>query len=172
MGYLFVSNIILRSLAFAFLVITLGLTGSLINGQAFGRPQVNFIMFTSVFGLLFGVLYQVLALFISALAFPIVLAALDFLNTVFTFSGATALAVAIRVHSCTNVQYLNSNSVAQGSTDRCRKAQADTAFTYFAFIVFLVALVLSISTGFREGWGNIPIRKRPARPGPSMSQVA
>ncbi|KAK9388173.1 marvel domain-containing protein [Lipomyces mesembrius] len=123
MGALFISNIVLRSLLFTFLVITLGLTGSLIAGQIFGNPQVNFMMFASVFGLLFGAFYGFIALFVTGVAFPFAIAVVDFLVAVFAFAGATALAVAIRVHSCTNDRYLDSNKVAQGSTDRCRKAQ-------------------------------------------------
>ncbi|KAK9354233.1 membrane-associating domain-containing protein [Lipomyces doorenjongii] len=158
MGALFISNIVLRSLLFTFLVITLGLTGSLIAGQIFGTPQVNFMMFASVFGLLFGAFYGFIALFVTGIAFPFAIAVVDFLVTVFAFAGATALAVLIRVHSCTNHVYLDFNKVAQGSTDRCRKAQADTVFMYFAFVVALISLILSISTGIRAGWGTVPSR--------------
>ncbi|KAK9329367.1 membrane-associating domain-containing protein [Lipomyces starkeyi] len=159
MGALFISNIILRSLLFAFLAITLGLTGSLIAGQNFVTPQVNFMMFASVFGLVFGAFYGFISLFVTGIAFPFALAIVDFLVTVFAFAGATALAVVIRVHSCTNHAYLDSNKVAQGSTSRCRKAQADTSFMYFAFIVALISLVLSISLGIRSGWGTVPGRR-------------
>ncbi|KAK9376182.1 membrane-associating domain-containing protein [Lipomyces chichibuensis] len=169
MGGLFISNIVLRSLLFAFLVITLGLTGSLIAGQNFGTPQVNFMMFASVFGLLFGALYGFIGLFLTGMAFPFAVAVVDFLVTVFAFAGATALAVVIRVHSCTNDLYLNTNRVAQGSTSRCRKAQADTVFMYFAFIVSLIALILSITTGFRTGWGTVPSRHGAAAPAPAAA---
>jgi len=175
MGAIFITNIALRSLLLVWLVITLGLTGSLIEGQNFGVSQVNFMMFASVFGILFGALYGVVSLFLSFMAFPIVIAALDFLNCVFTFAAATALAVVIRNHSCTNDNYINNNRVAQGNTGRCRKAQADTTFMYFAFLTFLVSLVLSITQGLRQGWGALPSRTKtpaPARTGPSMSQVA
>ncbi|KAK9473165.1 membrane-associating domain-containing protein [Dipodascopsis tothii] len=171
MGALFVSNGVLRGLTLVFLVICMGLTGSLIQGQDFGVPQVNFVMFACVFGLLFGVLYTFAAMFISAIAFPAVIALFDFLNAVFCFAGATALAVAMRVHSCTNHSYINSNKVSQGSTDRCRKGQADTVFLYFAFLTFLASLVLSISVGMREGWGTLPSKKS-VRPAPTMTQVA
>ncbi|KAK9464409.1 membrane-associating domain-containing protein [Lipomyces arxii] len=172
MGAMFITNVVLRCLLFVFLTICMGLTGSLINGAMFGNPQVNFMMFASAFGLLFGCMYGILAMFISFLAFPFVIAAIDFLVCVFAFSGATALAVAIRVHSCTNDAYVMSNKVAQNSTDRCRKAQADTVFMYFSFICALVALVVSISSAMRTGWGTLPSKSRPAAaPAPVMAQV-
>ncbi|KAK9367969.1 membrane-associating domain-containing protein [Lipomyces kononenkoae] len=182
MGVLFISNVVLRTLLLVFLAITLGLTGSLIATQIFGIPQVNFMMFASVFGLLFGAFYGLASLFLTGIAFPFAIALFDFLVTVFTFAGATALAVAIRVHSCTNTNFLIVNRVAQNSTSRCRKAQADTCFMYFAFIVSLIALILSIITAMRSGWGTLPTKRgrgaapapataaAPARP-PTMTQV-
>jgi len=174
MGALFITNSVLRGLQFIFLVICLGLTGSLIENQFHHVNSVNFMMFASVWGLLFSVFYGLAALFISALAMPMILAVCDFLTVVFTFTAATALAVAIRVHSCGNHLYLNSNKVAQGSSNRCRKAQADTAFMYFAFFAFLASLIITAMIGFREGWGNIGTRRNTANnaPRPSMTQVA
>jgi len=171
MGGLFITNTVLRGLEFIFLIICLGLTGSLIHNQFFGVSQVNFMMFASVWGMLFGVLYGFAALFISVLAMPMVVALVDFLTVVFTFAAATALAVATRVHSCSNHYYIDYNKVAQGSTDRCRKAQADTAFMYFAFFTFLASLIISTTIGFREGWGSLGSKKSTA-PRPSMTQVA
>jgi len=171
MGALFITNTVLRGMEFVFLVITLGLTGSLIENQFFGDSRVNFMMFASVWGLLIGVFYGFAALFISVLAMPMIIVLVDFLTAVFTFSAATALAVAIRVHSCSNHFYIDNNKVAQGSSDRCRKAQADTAFMYFAFFTFLASLIISVTIGFREGWGAFGPRKSTA-PRPSMTQVA
>ncbi|KAK9453711.1 membrane-associating domain-containing protein [Dipodascopsis uninucleata] len=173
MSALFISNITLRSLIFVFMVICMGLTGSLISTANTGNPQVNFLMFASAFGLLFGAFFGFATSFLSFLNFPMVNAILDFMNAVFAFAGATALAVNLRVHSCTNQDYIRANSVSQGSTDRCRKAQADTVFMYFGFVAFLVSLVLSITTGFRNGWGNMPRRAvTTTSTRPSMSQVA
>ncbi|KAK9237804.1 membrane-associating domain-containing protein [Lipomyces kononenkoae] len=168
MGVLFITNVVLRLLLLVFLAITMGLTGSLIATQIFGNPQVNYMMFASTFGLIFGAFYPFVSLFISPIAFPIAIALCDFLVAVFTFAGATALAVAIRVHSCTNVNYIRANRVAQGATSRCRKAQADTSFMYFAFVVALIALIISISNGIRTGWGTLPTRRaRGAAPAPA-----
>ncbi|CAM9023391.1 hypothetical protein WICANDRAFT_65819 [Wickerhamomyces anomalus NRRL Y-366-8] len=138
-----IADISLRGLNFVFLVIVLGLTGSLIAGQSRHNPQVNFALFAAVFGLVTSSFYGIIANFVSFLAWPLVIFIIDFLNFVFTFAGATALAVAIRTHSCTNQSYLDDNKVTQGSTDRCRKAQAVVAFLYFSFFTFLASLVFS-----------------------------
>lgn len=139
-----IADLALRGLNFAFFVIVLGLTASLIAGQKHTHARVNFALFTSIFGILFSSFYLVLAAFIQAFAWPIILFVLDLLNFVFTFAAATALAVGIRTHSCTNKHYLNSNAILEGSTDRCRKAQALVAFLYFSFFIVLANLVFSV----------------------------
>ncbi|ODV90382.1 hypothetical protein CANCADRAFT_56918 [Tortispora caseinolytica NRRL Y-17796] len=165
------TNSTLRVLNFVWLVIVLGLVGNLIDTQNHVNPQVNFCIFAAVFGLLFGVFYGVLAQFFSALAFPILLTSFDFLNVVFTFAGATSLAVAIRTHSCSNMDYVNSNAVTQGSSMRCREAQAATAFLYFSFFTFLASLILSAVAITRNGL-SLPSRRSAPRGGvPTMSQV-
>ncbi|KAK9323736.1 membrane-associating domain-containing protein [Lipomyces orientalis] len=169
MGALFITNIVLRSTLFVFLVITLGLTGSLIHDQAFSVSQVNFMMFASVFGLVFGAFYGFIALFLAGVAYPFAVAVVDFLVTVFTFAAGTALAVVLRVHSCSNDAYVASNKVAQGSSDRCRKAQADTAFMFFAFGVALTSLILALVSGFSHGWGHLPRKQRAGATGPSAA---
>lgn len=156
------------------LVIALGLTGSLINGSNHQNPQVNFGLFAAIFGLLFGVFYGLGAALIEVLAFPIVIAVVDFLDFVFLFSGATAIAAAIGVHSCTNDKYLDTNTVTQGSTGRCRKAQCAVAFLYFGFFTTVALLVYTVSNVFRVGAFTLPSRRRasPPRTGiPTMSQV-
>lgn len=166
-----IADIALRGFNFAFLVIVLGLTGSLIAGQDRHNPQVNFALFAAVFGLVTSSFYGILANFISFLAWPLILFALDFLNFVFTFAGATALAVAVRTHSCTNHSYLDGNKVAQGSTDRCRKAQASIAFLYFSFFLFLGSLVLS-TYGLLSGGafgGRVSRRSAPKTGIPTIS---
>lgn len=164
---------VLRGVLALFLVITLGLTGSLIATQNHVNPQVNFGLFASVFGMVFGVLYGIGAAFIEALAFPIVIAVLDFFNFVFLFSAATAIAVAIRVHSCTNETYVKFNTVAQDSEGRCRKAQASVAFLYFSFFTILALFVYSVGNVMRNGAFSLPTSRRaPPRTGlPTMTQV-
>ncbi|CAR24394.1 MARVEL domain-containing protein [Lachancea thermotolerans] len=163
----------LRALNFAFLVIILGLTGSLAaTHKTHNNPQVNFAIFTAAFGLLFDSLYAIPANFVSALAWPLLIAVFDFLNFVFTFAAATALAVAIRTHSCTNQDYLDSNTVTQGSTDRCRKAQASVAFLYFSFFIFLAKLGLSLVNLISVGAFGAGSSRRTGNVGvPTISQV-
>lgn len=140
-----IGDSILRALNFVFLVIILGLTGSLAaNTNYQSNPQVNFAVFAAAFGILTSSIFGILAYFIAALAWPVLLAILDFLNTVFTFAAAAALAVAIRVHSCSNSDYVSDNKVAQDSSDRCRKAQASTAFLFFSFFLFLASTIFSL----------------------------
>lgn len=135
----------LRLVNFVFLVIILGLTGSLIHGSDNGtHSRVNFALFASVFGLLFDSIYAILANFVTLFTWPILLFVLDFLNFVFTFAAATALAVGIRCHSCNDQSYLDGNSIINGSEDRCRKSQASIAFLYFSFFIFLAKLVFDV----------------------------
>ncbi|GME80330.1 unnamed protein product [Ambrosiozyma monospora] len=163
----------LRTINFIFLVIILGLSGSLAattNTQH--NPQVNFVVFAAAWGLLTSTFYGIAANFFSFLASPLFLTITDFLNTVFTFAGATALAVAIRCHSCTNDSYVNKNKVAQGDKNRCRKSQATVAFTYFSFFVFLFSLAISAISITKNGLLGYNSRPKVARTGvPTMSQV-
>ncbi|KAK7205414.1 membrane-associating domain-containing protein [Myxozyma melibiosi] len=170
MGALFISFATLRVLVIFFMTVTMGLIGSLMAHQSYGTPQINFMIFASIWGLLFSGLFGVFCLFVSILAFPIVLLILDFLTLVFSFAGATALAVLIRVHSCTDESFLKSNRVMEGSTDRCRKAQASDVFMYFTFICSLVLVILHVSSGFRNGWGGAT-KSVPAPARPTMAQV-
>lgn len=136
---------ILRAVNFAFLVILLGLVGKLIQSSTSGHhnSRVNFCMFAAAFGVVADSFYGILANFFVPFAFPIILLILDFLNFVFTFTAATALAVGIRTHSCLNQHYLDHNRITLGSTSRCREAQAVVAFFYFSFFIFLFKMVMS-----------------------------
>lgn len=166
-----IGDVVLRIVNFVFLVIALGLTGSLAaTTRTQHNPQVNFCVFAAAFGILFSSIYGVLAYFIAALAWPVILFIFDFLNAVFLFAAATALAAAIRCHSCNNNSYVDSNKVTQGSTGRCRKAQASTAFLYFSFFIFLASCVFS---GIAVGKGGMFAgRSRSRGVGvPSVSQV-
>lgn len=163
----------LRVVLLVFLIIAMALVGSLIENQTHVNPQVNFAIFSTAFGILFGVFYGLAAGFIEVLAFPIAIFVVDFLDFVFTFAAACALAAAIRCHSCSNQQYVDNNTVTQGSSGRCRKAQAAVAFLFFSTFITIVQLILSGSTVFSAGPFSLPSRKRsPARTGlPTMSQV-
>lgn len=166
-----IGDTILRGVNFVFLVIALGLTGSLAATTIKQlNPQVNFGVFATAFAILTSTFYGVLAYLFAAFAWPVVLAIFDFLNIIFTFAAATAIAAAIRVHSCSNKSYLDSNNVAQGSSGRCRKAQASVAFIYFSFFIFLASGIFSIISVLKGGlFGG---RSKTPRVGvPSVSQV-
>ncbi|QPG74710.1 hypothetical protein FOA43_002043 [Brettanomyces nanus] len=163
----------LRAVNFIFLIIVLGLSGSLAATTVYqSNPQVNFCVFAAAWALLTSTIYGALAYFISFLASPLFLVIFDFLNFVFTFAAATALAVAIRVHSCSNSTYLDNNNVAQGSSDRCRKSQATVAFLYFSFFVFLFSLVMQFLNLGKNGIFGSSYSGKSARTGvPTMAQV-
>lgn len=133
----------LRATNFVFLILILALIGSLIATQKSSNSRVNFAIFTAIFGLVSDSFYGIFANFSSAFTWPVILFTWDFLNFIFTFSAATALAVGTRTHSCGNKEYLDSNGIAEGSSDRCHKAQASTAFLYFSFFIFVVKLAMS-----------------------------
>lgn len=166
----------LRGVMFVFLIIVLGLTADLIHTQDRQNPQVNFALFSSIFGILFGVFYGLASNFVSVLGYPIIVASIDFLDFVFTMAGATAVAAAIRCHSCRNMDYVNSNSITQGSSDRCRKAQATVAFLYFCVFLSIAQILLSVKRMSSEGafssfGGGRSKRSAPRTGVPSMSQV-
>lgn len=163
----------LRAVNFLFLIIVLGLSGSLAaTTLTQANPQVNFCVFAAAWALLTSTIYGAIAYFVSFLASPIFLVIFDFLNFIFTFAGATALAVAIRVHSCSNDKYLDKNNVAQGSSDRCRKSQATVAFLYFSFFVFLFSLVMQVLNLMKNGLFGTSYSSKSARTGvPTLSQV-
>ncbi|ABN68388.2 predicted protein [Scheffersomyces stipitis CBS 6054] len=167
-----IGDVILRSVNFVFLVVALGLTGSLAATTVYqGNPQVNFAVFAAAFGLLTSSIYGVFAYFVAAFAWPIVLATFDFLNLVFTFAAATAVAAGIKVHSCTNQSYLKDNNIVQGKENRCRKAQASVAFLYFSFFIFLASAVFSIINVVKGGLFSTSTRSAPRVGVPTMSQV-
>jgi hypothetical protein len=162
----------LRVVNFMFLTVALGLTGSLAaTTVTHHNPQVSFCVFACAWGILSSAFYGVVAFFVSFLASPLFLAIFDFMNFVFTFAGATALAVAIRCHACTNKDYVDNNKVTQGSKDRCRKAQASVAFLYFAVFLFLFSLVMQCLNVLKNGFFSTSSPKTPRTGVPTMAQV-
>ncbi|AAS53683.1 AFR312Wp [Eremothecium gossypii ATCC 10895] len=141
----------LRAVNFVFLIIVLGLTGSLIHGQRNSHSRVNFGLFTAVFALVTDSFYSIVANFISAFAWPIITIALDVLNLIFTFAAATALGQSIGAHSCSNRGFLDGNTISEQSTDRCRKVQASSTFLFFSFFIFLAKAVFSGLNIFSSG---------------------
>ncbi|ODQ64256.1 hypothetical protein NADFUDRAFT_83801 [Nadsonia fulvescens var. elongata DSM 6958] len=158
---------ILRAMLLVFLIITLGLTGSLAATAPYhGNPQVNFAVFASAFGVLVGGIIGLGIDFIPPLnRIPFVNLIGDFLNFVFTFAAACALAAGIRVHSCTNRDYLDSNWIVQGLTSRCRISQAATAFLFISAFGFLALTIYNVIAGGSE------ITRRRGRKGPATQPV-
>lgn len=164
---------ILRLTNFVLLVIALGLTASLAASTVTqSNPQINFGVFAAAFAILTSSFYGILAYLIAAFAWPIVLAALDILNLIFTFAAATAIAAGIRCHSCSNKDYVDDNNITQGSSGRCRKAQASVAFLYISFFIFVFSTVFSVISISKGGLFGGSSGRSTARVGvPSMSQV-
>ncbi|EJS43636.1 YGR131W [Saccharomyces arboricola H-6] len=159
-----------------FLIISIGLISGLLGSQKKNSSRVNFCMFTAAYGLLTDSFYGFLANFWSSLIHPVILLVLDFLNFVFTFVAATALAVGIRCHSCKNKTYLEDNKITQGSSSRCHQSQAAVAFFYFSCFLFLVKLIVSVVGMLQnDGFGsNAGVGRRRARRQmgvPTISQV-
>lgn len=167
-----VADNILRLINFIFLVICLGLVSALINTQKHHVSRVNFCMFTAAYSIATDSLYGIFANFWDPLAWPFVLTTLDFLNFAFTFSAGTVMAVGIRAHSCKNEAYLNKNSINQGSENRCRMAQAYTAFIYFSMAIFFFKMIMSAINMFQNGAfsNNSLISRRRRRNGAAASQ--
>lgn len=167
-----IGDSILRAINLIFLVIALGLTGSLAaTTRTQSNPQVNFAVFAAAWAILTSSIYGTLAFFIQALAWPVILAAFDILNFIFTFAAATAIAANIKAKSCTNQEYLDDNTINQGSTQRCRKAQASVAFLYFSTFIFIAASIFSF-VGLKGGLFGGQTRKSSSNVGiPTMSQV-
>lgn len=132
-----------------------------------GPSVINYDMFVTVFAML-SLFYLIPASIKDSFTihpmFPLIL---DILNTIFTLVAGIATPAYLHVHSCSNSDYVNSNTVTRGSSQRCREAQASTAFFWFAFAAFAVSTVMS-GLGTRGSSGP---RAGGVRRGPAMSQV-
>ena len=166
---------ILRALQFFFSVILLAMAAALVANQPSGGSpsQINYDVFVAVFALLTW-FYTVAASTWSpdGIGAPILIIALDALNTLFFFAGGIAMAVALGVHSCGNDAYVLSNGITAGSTQRCHEAQTATAFLWFGilptclrrlivgFAAYLVSTILTAVFGGaslrRRGGGVVP----------------
>ncbi|CAI6524449.1 AIS_HP2_G0020100.mRNA.1.CDS.1 [Saccharomyces cerevisiae] len=167
---------LIRIVSAVFLIISIGLIGGLMDTQTNGSSRVNFCMFAAAYGLITDSFYGFLANFWSSLTYPAILLVLDFLNFLFTFAAATALAVGIRCHSCKNKTYLEQNNITQGSSSRCHQSQAAVAFFYFSCFLFLIKVTVSVAGmmqnggfGFNTGYGRRRARRQMGVP--TISQV-
>ncbi|EED15331.1 non-classical export protein Nce102, putative [Talaromyces stipitatus ATCC 10500] len=156
----------LRALEFIFTVILLGLVGSL-EAQSDSNPEsVHFSMFTAAWSALF-LLYLIPATWTESFTFhPIIPIVLDTLNVVFTFCAAVTLAARTKAKSCSNHIFLDTNSIAMGSENRCREAQAACAFFWFLWACYVGSLISSVLGG--RSSANLRATPSVRRP---MSQV-
>lgn len=163
-------DLIIRILLFIFSATAIGLTGAWVHDQS-GSNRVRFAVFSAAFSLLFGVIFGILADVIEAIYFPIAMAVVDFLNWVFLFAGATAIAALTGAGSCSN----SSNLEHHGFSDSkdCRLAQASSAFLYFAWVCAVGNFVYSVLASLNSGVIGTPSRKRniPRTGIPTASQV-
>ncbi|BFZ63917.1 hypothetical protein YB2330_005054 [Saitoella coloradoensis] len=159
----------LRALQFIFAAIILGLFSDLIANKVAGgsNSQVNYSEFLAVFSL-FSLIVWAAGIF-SPLGHPFIQLGLDVLNLLFTLAGGIAMAVVLRVHSCGNQDYINSNKVINGSSHRCREAQAGTAFIWFLFAAYLASTLTSAMTAFSSA--DAPSRRRRGGAQPQMAQA-
>lgn len=148
-----------------------------------GPSVINYDVFTSAWCML-TLLYLIPATVTDSIAFHWALpVALDAINVLFLFCAAVATPAYLGVNSCNDgvslsqsvylasntddlQVYLYENIVTANSFQRCREAQASTAFLWFAWASFVVSLALSVMQG-RGGSTRVSGPRR----GPAMSQV-
>lgn len=167
-------NIALRGIALLWVFLITALIGNVIasnvNARGSAEAAVNFAMFVAALSWL-AVLYGLIASFVTSLAIPIVLLALDGLVVLFTFIAAIVLAAKLGAPNCgsINADDHSRSWIAFGSPGhvekRCREIQASTAFMWFLWATFSACLALSIKES-RGGLGGSIRSSRPA-----MSQV-
>lgn len=151
---------------FLWTLLILALTGNMIHEAKAGNPSiVNYVMFVAVFAILSLVYLTLASVKPSFAVSPLLLVLVDGLCTLFFLIGGIALAAKLGVHSCGNhvrlssistsilcslrqltsfpQGYVISNGVTDGSSKRCREAQASCVFLWFGFISFLGSLIFS-----------------------------
>ncbi|ESZ96881.1 putative Non-classical export protein 2 [Sclerotinia borealis F-4128] len=161
-----VPQLLVRALQAVVMLITLALIGNAIDVQHFGNSSVNYCMFAAVFAWIV-IFFGFAASFLESLAKPLILAPMDGLAALFTLIAGIVLAAKLGVHSCGNRDYINSNSLTQGSSHRCRELQAACAFFWFAFVCFVGSLILDFMGCSSTSMRRSSVRKS----GPTMSQV-
>lgn len=97
-----IGQLALRGVQFLMTLLITALIGNVIAEAFAGNPaSINFAIFVAVFSwivLLFGAA----AAFITSLAIPVVMIALDAIATLLTFIAGVVLAARLGVHSCNN----------------------------------------------------------------------
>ncbi|KAI1762603.1 marvel domain-containing protein [Hypoxylon sp. FL1150] len=156
---------ILRILQLLFVLITTALIGNVIASNDTGRESaINFTMFVCALSWI-AAIYGLVSHFVSSMAIPVALLALDSAATLFTFIDAIVLSAKLRAVNCSNFGNKASDWIAFGSHDdekRCREIQASVVFMWFLFASFAASLFF-ILNDFRRSGGSVR--------GPNMSQV-
>ncbi|CAF9939051.1 MAG: hypothetical protein HETSPECPRED_001464 [Heterodermia speciosa] len=165
-------NLALRGAQIFFGILILGLSGHLVASQRYGGAPAttNYEVFVGILCLLVA-LIGVAASFISAIG-GVILFALDALTCLFLFAGGVAFAARIPLHCGCNqphsqCTHLTNNNIVNGGVttvdghhvvdpnvnrvDRCRQAQADTAFIWFAWAAFVATALFSFLAWRRGG---------------------
>ena len=151
----------------------MALVGNMISLAIGGNPSiVNYDMFVAVFSML-TLIYSFLVAFKDGMAgHPMLPAFFDAVNVLLFLCGGIATAAYLQTGSCNDQNYRDTNLVTSGSFNnfqRCREAQAVTAFLWFNFALYVVSLIFSISGSSGSGINmRGGIRRGPA---PTMSQV-
>lgn len=150
----------LRALQLLWIILLTALLGNVIatahNNALVTNAAVNFSMFVTVLAWLVT-LYGLALSFVSSLAIPIVVLALDGLVVLFSFIDAIVLAALLRARNC--------GVFDSGLEKKCRELQASTAFMWFLFATFVGTLALA-AMAFKRGGGSVR-----SSGGPSMKQV-
>ncbi|EGP92684.1 unnamed protein product [Zymoseptoria tritici ST99CH_1A5] len=161
-------NLALRGFQFFCTLIVMALVGNMIAMGA-DPAVVNYTMFCAVIAMLALIFLIPATIKEEWSIMPAIPFALDAIIVLFWFCAAVALAARLGAHSCSNNDYLRSNSVIRGASQRgsaCREGQAATAFLWFGWAAFVGSLVFT-GLGLK---GGSPARGG-IRRGPAMSQV-
>ncbi|OJD10950.1 hypothetical protein AJ78_08172 [Emergomyces pasteurianus Ep9510] len=152
----------------------MALVGNMISDAFHGSSStVNYILFVSAFSMLTLIYLFAAGISESFIVHPVLLFLVDLLNTIFIFCGAIALPSKLRVHDCSNRAYTSQNSITRGAPNqeqRCREAQATTAFLWFLWATFVASTVIS-GLGIRGSMVDLRGPRPGRRSRPSMSQV-
>lgn len=160
----------LYTLALLWTLLITALIGNVIasnvNAASSATKAVNFTMFVAAWSWITS-LYGLATAIFAGLLVPLVVVPLEIFAVLFTFIDAILLAAKLHAPNCGNIHNESHNWIAFGSHNnekRCREIQASTAFMWFLWATFSVALFFTIKEA-RGGLGRL----RGVRP--SMSQV-
>lgn len=160
---------VLRILQLLWTLLITALIGNAIAnyGSASGsaKSSINFTIFVAVLSWI-AALYGLISGFVTALAIPIALLALDGLAVLFTFISAVVLAARLGAVNCSNLSGKGSDYIAFGSSNdqkQCREIQASDVFMWFLFACYVGTLFFAFKA-FRGSGGSV-------RRGPNMSQI-